>query len=59
MKAKLFPIKWFRVVEGSNCADNYCEYTVCVNRPDIHWRPITEKYFRQRSRFKLRFKTKA
>jgi len=51
MKKKLRPIKWFRIVEGSNCADNYAVYTTSVKRPDLTYRPVNGKYCRQKSRF--------
>lgn len=51
MKKKMSAIKWFRVVEGSNCADNYCEYEKSIYQPSPVWRPVNPKYCRQKVRF--------
>lgn len=44
-------IKWYRVLEGSNSIDNRCHYVYSVNQPDVNYRPVSEKYFNQKSRF--------
>ena len=51
---KLFPIKWYRTIEKFAACDNYNEYMVAIHQPDYGWRPVTKKYFRQRSRFKTK-----
>ncbi len=51
MNKKKFKIKWYRVLEGSNSIDNRCHYVYSVNRPDVNYRPVNEKYFKQKSRF--------
>jgi hypothetical protein len=51
MKKKKFKIKWYRVLEGSNFIDNQCQYIYSINQPDVNYRPVNEKYFKQKSRF--------
>lgn len=51
MAKKKSRIKWYSVVEGSNCIDNTCAYVYSVNQPDYGWRPVNDKYFKQKSRF--------
>lgn len=51
MNKKKFKIKWYRVLEGSNSIDNRCHYVYSVNQPDVNYRPVNEKYFKQKSRF--------
>ena len=52
MKKKKFKIKWYRVLEGSNFIDNQCQYIYSIYQPDVNYRPVNEKYFKQKSRFK-------
>lgn len=50
-KKRLSPIRWYRIVEGSDCRDNYAVYETAVKQPSPSHRPVKDKYWRQKSRF--------
>lgn len=50
-KKKLYPIKWYKLIQKMDSRDDECEYVTATYQPDYSYSPCNEKYYKQKSRF--------
>ena len=50
-KKKLYPIKWYKLIQKMDSRDDECEYVTAIYQPDYSYSPCNEKYYKQKSRF--------